>query len=97
MGDIRIDGKRVSFIQDFSAEVQKKRAETAEAQRQLREKGFKYAFVYLATIRVFNSASKDIFLSSTEEVNAFLEVPPAAITITRKHLKYKVLFDTAQW
>ncbi len=73
LGDLCIEGKKVSFFQDFSSGVQKKRAETAEARRRLREAGFKYAFIYPATIRVFNAAGKDTYLSTTAEVNAFLE------------------------
>lgn len=73
LGDLCIDGKKVSFFQDFSAGVQKKRAETAEARRRLREAGFKYAFIYPATIRVFNVAGKNTYLSTSAEVNAFLE------------------------
>lgn len=72
-GDLSIEGKQVSFFQDFSVGVQKKRAETAEARRRLREAGFKYAFIYPATIRVFNAAGKDTYLTTPAEVNAFLE------------------------
>ncbi|ROL53222.1 hypothetical protein DPX16_0089 [Anabarilius grahami] len=53
--------------EDFLVGVQKKRAETAEARIRLREAGFIYAFIYPATIRVFNAAGKDTYLSTPAE------------------------------
>lgn len=52
-GRLTVDGQDVSFYQDFSAEVIKKRQESANAQRRLRELGIRYAFVYPAVIQIF--------------------------------------------
>uniref|UniRef100_W5LWS4 L1 transposable element RRM domain-containing protein n=1 Tax=Lepisosteus oculatus TaxID=7918 RepID=W5LWS4_LEPOC len=44
--EIIVEGKRVSTFQDFLVEVQKKRAETAEVRRSLRDAGLRYSFLY---------------------------------------------------
>lgn len=66
--DINIGGKKVYFFQDFSIGVQKRRAETSEIRKRLREAGFRYAFMYPATIKVIESPTvKAVYLYNTND------------------------------
>uniref|UniRef100_A0A8C5HT91 Reverse transcriptase domain-containing protein n=1 Tax=Gouania willdenowi TaxID=441366 RepID=A0A8C5HT91_GOUWI len=53
-GTLSIDGSNVSFYQDFSVEVVRRRKESANARKQLREAGIRYSFLYPAVIKVFH-------------------------------------------
>ncbi|KAK7896356.1 hypothetical protein WMY93_021681 [Mugilogobius chulae] len=50
---IKVDDQAVSFYQDFSADVIKRRQESATERKRLREAGIKYAFLYPAVIKIF--------------------------------------------
>lgn len=75
-GEIQVEGRKVSFYQDFSAEVVRKRQESANARRQLREAGIKYAFVYPAVIKISNQNGTTTSLSDIEEINDFIKTLP---------------------
>ncbi|KAK3532823.1 hypothetical protein QTP86_033413 [Hemibagrus guttatus] len=61
-GTVRVSGRKVSF-RDFSFAVQKKRAVSTEARKQLREAVFKHSFLYPAQINVLNPpGGGDVYL-----------------------------------
>lgn len=70
---LTVDGQEVSFYQDFSAEVIKKRQESASARRRLREAGIRYAFVYPAVIRIFQHDGTMKTLSNMKDVNNYIK------------------------
>lgn len=75
-GRVSMDGQVVSFYQDFSAEIVKRRQESADARRRLREAGIKYAFAYPAVIRVLPPNGKPISLSTMKEINDYVKTLP---------------------
>uniref|UniRef100_A0A8C6T6K4 LINE-1 type transposase domain-containing protein 1 n=1 Tax=Neogobius melanostomus TaxID=47308 RepID=A0A8C6T6K4_9GOBI len=75
-GEIKVEGRRISFYQDFSAEVIRKRQTSANVRRQLREAGIKYAFVYPAVIKILNQDGSTTSLSNMEEINDFIKTIP---------------------
>ncbi|KAJ0019157.1 hypothetical protein NQD34_006726 [Periophthalmus magnuspinnatus] len=75
-GRVEVDERQISFYQDFSAEVVKKRQESAPARLRLREAGIKYAFLYPAVIKIFHQNGKTTTLSSMEELNNFIKTLP---------------------
>ncbi|KAK7877198.1 hypothetical protein WMY93_032082, partial [Mugilogobius chulae] len=75
-GRVEVDGKVISFYQDFSAEVVKKRQESASARRRLREAGVKYAFLYPAVIKIIHPNGKFTSLSNMREVDDFMKTLP---------------------
>lgn len=70
---LTVDGQEVSFYQDFSAEVIKKRQESTSARRRLREAGIRYAFVYPAVIRIFQHDGTMKTLSNMKDVNNYIK------------------------
>ena len=70
-GGIKVEGQEVSFFQDFSAEVVRRRKESAGARRRLREAGIRYSFIYPAVIKIFNANGATVSLSSMEEMNDY--------------------------
>lgn len=66
-GRLTVDGQEVSFYQDFSAEVIKKRQESANARRRLREAGIRYAF------RIFQQDGTTKTLSNMRDVNSYIK------------------------
>lgn len=77
-GRIKVEGRDVSFYQDFSAEVVKKRRESANARRLLREAGVKYAFVYPAVIKIIHPNGKTSSLANMEQINNYIKRLPAS-------------------
>uniref|UniRef100_A0A096LWS8 L1 transposable element RRM domain-containing protein n=1 Tax=Poecilia formosa TaxID=48698 RepID=A0A096LWS8_POEFO len=75
-GTIQVEDRRLSFYQDFSAEMVRKRQESADARRQLREAGVKYAFLFPAVIKIFNQNGTTSSLSNMKEVNEFMKTLP---------------------
>lgn len=69
-GDITLDGNKISFYNDLSAAVLRRRKEFAEAKKRLREIGAEYAMLYPARLRVSLNGSNKIFLSPAE-ANSF--------------------------
>ncbi|CAG5896671.1 unnamed protein product [Menidia menidia] len=72
-GNVSTPAGKVSFYQDFSAEVVKKRRESATARRTLREAGVKYAFLYPATIKIFNPDGTNHSLRTAEEIKKYVD------------------------
>lgn len=75
-GRVMMDGQVVSFFQDFSAEIVKRRQESADARRRLWEAGIKYAFVYPAVIKVLPPNGKPISLPTIKEINNYVKAFP---------------------
>jgi len=75
-GRVSTDGQVVSFYQDFSAEIVKRRKESADARRKLREAGIKYAFAYPAVIKVLPPNGKPISLPTMKEINDYVKTLP---------------------
>lgn len=72
-GRLKVEGRDVSFYQDFSAEVVKQRRETANARRLLREAGVKYAFIYPAVIKIIHPNGKTSSLSNMVDINNYIK------------------------
>uniref|UniRef100_A0A3B5M6N4 L1 transposable element RRM domain-containing protein n=1 Tax=Xiphophorus couchianus TaxID=32473 RepID=A0A3B5M6N4_9TELE len=72
-GIIQVEDRRVSFYQDFSAEIVRKRQESSGARRQLREAGVRYAFLFPAVIKIFNQNGTTTSLSDMKEINEFIK------------------------
>ncbi|XP_017310407.1 uncharacterized protein rfx5 isoform X2 [Ictalurus punctatus] len=63
---VRVKGRKVSF-RDFAFSVQKKRAETACARKQLLNAGFKHSFIYPAEVDVLNPpGGGDVYLHAVK-------------------------------
>lgn len=75
-GKVTADDQVVSFYQDFPAEIVKRRQESADARRRLREAGIKYAFAYPAVIKIFPPNGKPISLPTTKEINDYVKTLP---------------------
>uniref|UniRef100_A0A8C5DT07 L1 transposable element RRM domain-containing protein n=1 Tax=Gouania willdenowi TaxID=441366 RepID=A0A8C5DT07_GOUWI len=71
-GTLSIDGSNVSFYQDFSVEVVRRRKESANARKQLREAGIRYSFLYPAVIKVFHSDGTSSSFSTTKEIDDYV-------------------------
>lgn len=71
-GTLNIDGSNVSFYQDFSAEVVRKRKESAGARKHMREAGIRYSFLYPAIIKVFHSNGTSSSFSTVKEINEYI-------------------------
>lgn len=52
MSDIRMNGSRIAFYPDFSADLQKRRAQFQDVKRRLRTLELSYAMLYPAKLRV---------------------------------------------
>ena len=76
-GRVSTDGQVVSFYQDFSAEIVKRRQQSADARRRLREAGIKYAFAYPAVIKILPPNGKPISLPTMKEINDYVKTLPA--------------------
>uniref|UniRef100_A0A3B3CLD3 L1 transposable element RRM domain-containing protein n=1 Tax=Oryzias melastigma TaxID=30732 RepID=A0A3B3CLD3_ORYME len=72
-GKLQVDGREISFYQDFTADLVKKRQESAAALRRLREAGVKYSFVYPAVIRIFHRNGSVMILCSGFVIKYFFE------------------------
>ncbi len=68
-GALNIEDSNVSFYQNFSMEVVRKRKESANARKQLREAGIRYSFLYPAVIKVFHL---DGTSSTIKEINDYI-------------------------
>lgn len=53
-GTVKVDGGNVSFYQDFSMEIVRRRRESANAHKLLREAGIRYSSLYPAFIKIFH-------------------------------------------
>lgn len=71
-GPLNIEGSNVSFYQDFSMEVVRKRMESANARKQLREAGIRYSFLYPAVIKIFHPNGTSSSFSTTKEINDYV-------------------------
>uniref|UniRef100_A0A8C6TSQ3 L1 transposable element RRM domain-containing protein n=1 Tax=Neogobius melanostomus TaxID=47308 RepID=A0A8C6TSQ3_9GOBI len=74
-GKLFYNGRQVHLFPDVSPEVGKMRT-SANARRQLREAGIKYAFVYPAVIKILNQDGSTTSLSNMEEINGFIKTIP---------------------
>ncbi|KAK7939089.1 hypothetical protein WMY93_002415 [Mugilogobius chulae] len=77
-GTINITTGKVSFYQDFTAAVAKRRQESANARRALRDAGIKYSFLFPATIKIFNPDGSSLFLKTAEEAKDYVKKLPRA-------------------
>ncbi len=77
-GRLKVEGQDVSFYQDFSAEVVKRRKESASARRRLREAGIKYTFVYPCVIKISHPNGKTSSHSNMEEIKDYIKRLPAS-------------------
>lgn len=75
-GTVNTEAGKVSFYQDFSAEVARKRKESANARKALREAGIKYSFLYPAIIKIFNPDGTSISLATTQDVKDYVSKLP---------------------
>lgn len=75
-GAVIFGGQEVSFYQDFSAEVVKRRKESAYARKRLQEAGVRYAFLYPAVIKIFPRNSKPIYLPTMKDVSDYVKTLP---------------------
>ena len=65
-GDITLEGKKISFYNDLSAEVLRKRKEFKEAKQHLRQIGADYSMLFPAKLQVSLNGKKKTFLSPAE-------------------------------
>ena len=68
-GDIIVEGKRISFYNDLSAAVLRRRKEFAEAKRRLRDIGAEYSMLFPARLQVSFNGAKKTFLSPAEALS----------------------------
>ncbi|KAL7381399.1 hypothetical protein ABVT39_005072 [Epinephelus coioides] len=77
-GTIKVDGGNVSFYQDFSMEVVRRRKESANACKLLRGAGIRYSFLYPAVIKTFHPDGSSSAFSTLEEINDYIsKLPPS--------------------
>ncbi|KAK7878475.1 hypothetical protein WMY93_034303 [Mugilogobius chulae] len=65
-GDILLDGRKISFYNDLSAAVLRRRKEFTMAKQRLREIGADYAMLYPAKLKVSFNGAQRIFFSPGE-------------------------------
>ncbi|XP_040286136.1 zinc finger protein 436-like [Bufo bufo] len=70
--DIKFENSRISFYPDFSSEVQKLRRQFTAVRACLREKGFRYAMLYPARLRIQDGDSVKFF-TTPEEASDWLD------------------------
>ncbi|KAI7799108.1 hypothetical protein IRJ41_018413 [Triplophysa rosa] len=70
--EVRFEGKRIYFFQDFSAETQRKRRGFDEARKRLRDMGLRYSLTYPAALRITADNSVKVF-NSPEKAMAFID------------------------
>ncbi|KAI7812581.1 hypothetical protein IRJ41_004791 [Triplophysa rosa] len=70
--EVRFEGKRIYFFQDFSAETQRKRLGFDEARKRLRDMGLRYSLTYPAALRITADNSVKVF-NSPEKAMAFID------------------------
>lgn len=68
-GDIMVEGKRISFYNDLSAAVLRRRKDFAEAKQRLREVGAEYSMLFPARLQVSFNGTKKTFLSPAEALS----------------------------
>lgn len=68
-GDIIVEGKRISFYNDLSAAVLRRRKEFAEAKQRLRDIGAEYSMLFPARLQVTLDGVKKTFLSPAEALS----------------------------
>uniref|UniRef100_A0A669AXN8 L1 transposable element RRM domain-containing protein n=1 Tax=Oreochromis niloticus TaxID=8128 RepID=A0A669AXN8_ORENI len=73
---VNTEAGKVSFYQDFSAEVVRKRKESVNAREALREAGIKYSFLYPAIIKIFNPDGTNISLATIQDVKDYVSKLP---------------------
>lgn len=77
-GTIKVDGGNVSFYQDFSMEVVRRRKVSANARKLLRDAGIRYSFLYPAVIKVFRPDGSSSAFSTLEEINDYINKLPSS-------------------
>ena len=68
-GDIALEGKKISFYNDLSAAVLRRRKEFTEAKQRLREIGAEYSMLFPAKLQVSINGTKKAFLSPAEAMS----------------------------
>lgn len=77
-GTIEVDGGNVSFYEDFSVEVVRRRKESMNARKLLRETGIRYSFLYPAVIKISHPDGSSSAFSTLEEINDYIsKLPPS--------------------
>ncbi|KAL1252306.1 hypothetical protein QQF64_020102 [Cirrhinus molitorella] len=71
-GDLRYEDSKVSFYQDFSASVIRRRKEFNAVKQRLREMGVRYAMLYPAKLQVSIGNSSKVF-ETVAAVSQYLE------------------------
>ena len=66
VGDITLEGRKISFYHDLSAAVLRKRKEFNEAKQHLRQIGADYSMLFPAKLQVSLNGTKKTFLSPAE-------------------------------
>lgn len=72
LADIRMNGLKIRFFRDFSANVQRQRAGFMDVKRRLRQMDFSYAMLFPAKLKVMTQ-DKTLFFTSPDSVSQWLD------------------------